>query len=107
MPAIKQIVQKMFGLLPSTSINADEGMAKGCELQAAAQSNQFFTKAFSIQEMVTNGVEAVFVHDGKQEKVVINDEGYSASTERMVNITADLPFSLALQYVENVNIENK
>ena len=82
-------------------------MAKGCELQAAAQSNQFFTKAFSIQEMVTNGVEAVFVHDGKQEKVVINDEGNSASTERMVNITADLPLSLALQYVENVNIENK
>lgn len=56
---------------------------------------------------MTNGVEAVFVHDGKQEKVVINDEGNSASTERIVIITADLPLSLALQYVENVNIENK
>lgn len=106
-PAIKQIVQEVFGLLPSTSLNADEGVAKGCGLQAAAQSNKFLTKTFGIQEVVTNGVEAVFVHDGKQEKVVINDEGDSASSERIVNITADLPLSLALQYSENVNIENK
>jgi len=106
-PAIKQIVQEVFGVAPSTGLNADEGVAKGCGLQAAAHSEKFLTKKFSIQEVVSNGVEAVFVHGGNQEKVVINDEGDNASSERAVIIKADLPLSLAIQYSENVNIENK
>jgi len=106
-PAIKQIVQDVFGLSPSFSLNSDEGVAKGCGLQAAAHSEKFLTKKFDIQEVVRNGVEAVFVHEGKQEKVLIHDEGDSASMEKIINIRADIPVSIALQYSENVNIENR
>jgi len=106
-PAIKQIIQEVFGLTPCSSLNADEGVSKGCGLQAAEHSDKFRTKKFDIQEVVTNGIEAVYVHEGNQEKVLIYDEGDNASDERMINFRADLPISVALQYSENVNVENK
>lgn len=106
-PAIKQIIQEVFGLTPCSSLNADEGVSKGCGLQAAEHSDKFRTKKFVIQEVVTNGIEAVYVHEGNQEKVLIYDEGDNASDERMINFRADLPISVALQYSENVNVENK
>eukprot|EP00092_Neocalanus_flemingeri_P034469 GFUD01037480.1.p1 GENE.GFUD01037480.1~~GFUD01037480.1.p1 ORF type:complete len:764 (+),score=200.20 GFUD01037480.1:264-2555(+) len=106
-PAVKQIIQEVFGITPSSSLNADEGVSKGCGLQAASHSDKFMTKKFDIQEVVTNGIEAILVHEGNQEKVLIYDEGDNASDERMINLRADLPVSIALQYSENVNIENK
>jgi len=106
-PAVKQIVQEVFGLTPCSSLNADEGVSKGCGLQAAEHSEKFRTKKFEIQEVVTNGIEAVYVHEGNQEKVLICDEGDKASDERIINLRADLPISVALQYSENVNVENK
>jgi len=106
-PAIKQIIQEVFGLTPCSSLNADEGVSKGCGLQAAEHSDKFRTKKFDIQEVVTNGIEAVYVHESNQEKVLIYDEGDNASDVRMINFRADLPISVALQYSENVNVENK
>jgi len=106
-PAIKQIIQEVFGLPACSSLNADEGVSKGCGLQAAEHSDKFRTKKFDIQEVGTNGIEAVYVHEGNQEKVLIYDEGDNASDERMINFRADLPISVALQYSENVNVENK
>jgi len=108
-PAIKHIIQQVFGVVPSSSLNADEGVSKGCGLQAAAHSDKFLTKKFDIQEVVTNSVEAIFVHEQNQDwqKVFIYDEGDNASDERMISLKDDLPVSIVLQYSENVNIENK
>jgi hypothetical protein len=39
---------------PSSSLNADEGVAKGCCLQSVAISDKFLTKSFQIEEAVTN-----------------------------------------------------
>merc|ERR1711892_950327 len=85
-PAVKQIIQEVFGLTPNSSLNADEGVSKGCGLQAAEHSDKFRTKKFDIQDVVTNGIEAVYVHEAAQEKVLIYDEGDNASDERMINM---------------------
>jgi len=106
-PAVRQIIQDLFGLQPSYSLNADEGVSKGCGLQAAANSNKFRTKPFNIEEVVTDAIEAVYTHDGVQEKITILDEGEAAKGERTINIKGDLPLHLAVQYGENVNINNR
>jgi len=106
-PAVRQIVQDLFGLPPSYSLNADEGVSKGCGLQAAANSNKFRTKTFNIEEVVTDAIEAVYTHGGVQEKITILDEGEAAKGERTIGIKADLPLHLALQYGENVDIANR
>jgi len=106
-PAVRQIVQDLFGLQPSYSLNADEGVSKGCGLQAAANSNKFRTKTFDIEEVVTDAIEAVYTHAGVQEKITILDEGEAARGERVLGIKADLPLHLAVQYGEDVNINNR
>merc|ERR1712211_212899 len=107
MPAIKQIVQEVFGIAPTSSLNADEAVSKGCGLQAASQSDKFRTKKFEVQEVVSRGVEAVYVHDGNQEKVLVCDEGDNGASSRSLSIRADLPVSVALQYAENLPVDNR
>jgi heat shock protein len=102
MPAIKQIIQEVFGITPTSSLNADEAVSKGCGLQAASHSDKFRTKRFEVQEVVSRGVEAVYVHDGNQEKVLVCDEGDNGTASKSLSIRADLPISIALQYAENV-----
>ena len=46
-PAIKQLVSKVFGKEPSTTLNADEAVARGCALQVLCsyfniQKNLFY-----------------------------------------------------------------
>merc|ERR1712038_1513085 len=107
MPAIKQIVQEVFGIAPTSSLNADEAVSKGCGLQAASQSDKFRTKRSEVQEVVSRGVEAVYVHEGNQEKVLVCDEGDNATASKSLSIRADLPVSVALQYAENVAVDNR
>merc|ERR1712107_410496 len=96
MPAIKQIVQEVFGIAPTSSLNADEAVSKGCGLQAASQSDKFRTKKFEVQEVVSRGVEAVYVHDGNQEKVLACDEGDNGASSRSLSIRADLELGFKL-----------
>merc|ERR1712211_2948 len=96
-----------MGIAPTSSLNADEAVSKGCGLQAASQSDKFRTKRFEVQEVVSRGVEAVYVHDCNQEKVLVCDEGDNGASSRSLSIRADLPVSVALQYAENVPVDNR
>merc|ERR1712004_175721 len=60
-----------------------------------------------VQEVVSRGVEAIYVHDGNQEKVLVCDEGDNGASNRSLSIRADLPVSVALQYAENVPVDNR
>lgn len=106
-PFVKSTIQDVFGIVPSTTLNADESVSRGCALHAAGISSKFRTKRFEVQDTVHYGVEAVFVHGGKHEKVLICDEGESAEEERSLEITADLPLNIALQYLETAGLEDK
>uniref|UniRef100_A0A8C1Y7L2 Heat shock protein 4b n=1 Tax=Cyprinus carpio TaxID=7962 RepID=A0A8C1Y7L2_CYPCA len=52
MPAIKERINKFFGKEPSTTLNADEAVARGCALQCAILSPAFKVREFSITEVV-------------------------------------------------------
>lgn len=49
-PAIKALVKKIFGMEPSTTLNADEVIARGCALQCAILSPTFRVRDFSIAD---------------------------------------------------------
>ncbi|XP_059371411.1 heat shock 70 kDa protein 4-like [Carassius carassius] len=52
MPAIKERINKFFGKEPSTTLNADEAVARGCALQCAILSPAFKVREFSITDVV-------------------------------------------------------
>ena len=49
-PAIKSLVTKVYGQDPSTTLNADEAIARGCALQCAILSPTFRVRDFSITD---------------------------------------------------------
>ncbi|MEQ2307627.1 Heat shock 70 kDa protein 4 [Ameca splendens] len=51
-PAIKERIGKFFGKEPSTTLNADEAVARGCALQCAILSPAFKVREFSITDVV-------------------------------------------------------
>jgi molecular chaperone DnaK (HSP70) len=49
-PAVKQIIQEVYGKEPSTTLNADEACARGCTLMCAILSPTFKVKEFKIED---------------------------------------------------------
>lgn len=49
-PSVKQMIQKLFNMEPSTTLNADEAVARGCALQCAILSPTFRVRDFSITD---------------------------------------------------------
>jgi len=49
-PTVKDMIEKVFGMTPSASLNADEAIAKGSCFHAASISDKFLTKNFLIIE---------------------------------------------------------
>merc|ERR1711915_1099582 len=49
-PAVKKMIEEVFGISPSFSLNADEAVARGCCLHSAALSGKYLTKKFDIEE---------------------------------------------------------
>jgi molecular chaperone DnaK (HSP70) len=49
-PAVKSLVQKVFGIEPSTTLNADEAVSRGCALQNAILNPTFRVRDFSIND---------------------------------------------------------
>ena len=50
-PAVKQAVKHVFGKEPSTTLNTDEAVARGCALQCAILSPTFRVRDFSITDV--------------------------------------------------------
>ena len=51
MPAIKTLIEKVFGKTPNTTLNADEAVSRGCALQCAILSPTFKVREFSVTDI--------------------------------------------------------
>lgn len=51
MPSVKQLVSTVFGMEPSTTLNQDEAVARGCALQCAILSPTFKVREFSVSDI--------------------------------------------------------
>jgi len=106
-PAFRNVIQEVVGIQPSSSLNADEAVSRGCGYLAASLSSKFKTRSFSVDDIITEPIEAVYTQNDQQEKILIFDEGDKVTEERSLKIKADLPLHLAVQYGENVQVDNK
>lgn len=56
-PAIKQLIEKVFKRVPSTTLNQDESVSRGCALQCAMLSPAVRVRDFSIVDVQVHIVE--------------------------------------------------
>jgi heat shock protein 4 len=50
-PAIKSAIERVFGKVPNTTLNADEAISRGCALQCAILSPTFKVREFSVTDI--------------------------------------------------------
>lgn len=50
-PAIKQLIEKVFHQVPSTTLNQDEAVSRGCALQCAILSPAVRVRDFSVTDV--------------------------------------------------------
>merc|ERR1712088_1196136 len=50
-PAIKALIEKVFGKIPNTTLNSDEAVSRGCALQCAILSPTFKGREFNVTDI--------------------------------------------------------
>ena len=72
-PAIKNVIQKVFEKEVSTTLNADEAVARGCALQCAMLSPTFRVREFVVNDVTPYPVVLTWKSQNME------DEGYRKS----------------------------
>ena len=63
-PKIKTLIEKVYGKTPSTTLNADEAVSRGCALQCAILSPTFKFREFSVTDIQPYPIKLVWDNEG-------------------------------------------
>lgn len=104
-PAVKERISKFFGKELSTTLNADEAVARGCALQCAILSPAFKVREFSITDVVPYPISLKW-HSAAEEGVSdceVFSKNHAAPFSKVLTFYRREPFSLEAYY----NIHNE
>uniref|UniRef100_A0A8C7ZZC8 Heat shock protein 4b n=1 Tax=Oryzias sinensis TaxID=183150 RepID=A0A8C7ZZC8_9TELE len=99
-PAVKERISKFFGKELSTTLNADEAVARGCALQCAILSPAFKVREFSITEVVPYPISLKWhsaAEDGLSDCEVF-PKNHAAPFSKVLTFYRREPFSLEAYY---------
>nr|XP_057919505.1 heat shock 70 kDa protein 4b [Doryrhamphus excisus] len=99
-PAVKERISKFFGKELSTTLNADEAVARGCALQCAILSPAFKVREFSITDVVPYPISLKW-HSAAEEGVSdceVFPMNHVAPFSKVLTFYRKEPFSLEAYY---------
>ncbi|KAM3600724.1 uncharacterized protein V6R79_001434 [Siganus canaliculatus] len=99
-PAIKERISKFFGKELSTTLNADEAVARGCALQCAILSPAFKVREFSITDVVPYSISLKWnsaAEEGLSDCEVF-PKNHAAPFSKVLTFFRKEPFSLDAYY---------
>ncbi|XP_055014962.1 heat shock 70 kDa protein 4b [Boleophthalmus pectinirostris] len=99
-PAVKERISKFFGKELSTTLNADEAVARGCALQCAILSPAFKVREFSITDVVPYPISLKW-HSAAEEGVSdceVFPKNHAAPFSKVLTFYRREPFSLEAYY---------
>uniref|UniRef100_A0AAX7UXZ3 Heat shock protein 4b n=1 Tax=Astatotilapia calliptera TaxID=8154 RepID=A0AAX7UXZ3_ASTCA len=99
-PAVKERISKFFGKELSTTLNADEAVARGCALQCAILSPAFKVREFSITDAVPYPISLKWhsaAEDGVSDCEVF-PKNHAAPFSKVLTFYRKEPFSLEAYY---------
>eukprot|EP00123_Amoebidium_parasiticum_P017060 comp23693_c0_seq1/m.40682 comp23693_c0_seq1/g.40682 ORF comp23693_c0_seq1/g.40682 comp23693_c0_seq1/m.40682 type:complete len:828 (-) comp23693_c0_seq1:493-2976(-) len=99
-PAVKDIIVKALGTQPSTTLNADEAVSRGCALQAAILSPTFRVRDFTIKDATPYAVDCVWKSaDGKEDnKATVFARNGEVPSTKMLTFRRSEDFNLTAIY---------
>ncbi|XP_028276883.1 heat shock 70 kDa protein 4a isoform X2 [Parambassis ranga] len=99
-PAIKERISKFFGKELSTTLNADEAVARGCALQCAILSPAFKVREFSITDVVPYSISLKWhsaAEEGQSDCEVF-PKNHAAPFSKVLTFYRKEPFTLEAYY---------
>uniref|UniRef100_A0A667ZCG7 Heat shock protein 4b n=1 Tax=Myripristis murdjan TaxID=586833 RepID=A0A667ZCG7_9TELE len=99
-PAVKERISKFFGKELSTTLNADEAVARGCALQCAILSPAFKVREFSITDVVPYPISLKWnsaAEEGLSDCEVF-PKNHAAPFSKVLTFYRKEPFSLEAYY---------
>uniref|UniRef100_A0A8C1ULR9 Heat shock protein 4a n=1 Tax=Cyprinus carpio TaxID=7962 RepID=A0A8C1ULR9_CYPCA len=99
-PAIKERISKYFGKELSTTLNADEAVARGCALQCAILSPAFKVREFSITDVVPYPISLKWTSAADEgiSDCEVFPKNHAAPFSKVLTFYRREPFSLEAYY---------
>ncbi|KAG5890080.1 hypothetical protein JTB14_003644 [Gonioctena quinquepunctata] len=101
-PAIKQLIEKVFKKVPSTTLNQDEAVSRGCALQCAMLSPSIRVREFSVTDVQAYPISVAWDASpggesaGEIEAFPLN---HAIPFSKMLTFYRQEPFSIRARYM--------
>ncbi|CAL4091419.1 unnamed protein product [Meganyctiphanes norvegica] len=98
-PAFKRLIEKVFKKPPSTTLNQDEAVARGCALQCAMLSPAFKVREFNIADIQPYSIRLVWQDESRQEAdMEVFPKNHQVPFSKMLTFYRKEAFMLQGQY---------
>lgn len=99
-PYIKNLIEKIFGKVPSTTLNQDEAVSRGCALQCAMLSPAVRVRDFSVTDIQSFPIELLWEpadnsDDGRAE---VFPKNHAVPFSKMLSFYRLAPFTVKAHY---------
>lgn len=101
-PAIKSLIEKVFGKAPSTTLNVDEAVARGCALQCAMLCPAILVRDFSITDVQNYPIKMVWDPAAKEDgQMEVFPRYHPIPSSKILTFYRGEPFVLNAVYSHN------
>lgn len=101
-PAIKTLIEKVFGKAPSTTLNVDEAVSRGCALQCAMLCPAILVRDFSITDVQNYPIKMVWDPSAKDDgQMEVFPRYHPIPFAKILSFYRREPFVLKAVYAHN------
>ncbi|KAK7794683.1 hypothetical protein R5R35_008015 [Gryllus longicercus] len=98
-PAIKHLIEVVFGKHPSTTLNQDEAVARGCALQCAMLSPAIRVREFNVTDIQSYPIKLVWdASMGEDGEMEVFSQNHPVPFSKMLTFFRREPFSMKAYY---------
>lgn len=100
-PAVKQLIEQIFGKTPFTQMNQDEAVSRGGALQCAILSPAVRVRDFSVVDIQPHTVMLTFDNEnGQRTDMEVFPANHAAPFSRLLTMYRRDPFAIKLYYAD-------
>merc|ERR1719145_539622 len=98
-PKIKSLIEKVYSKSPSTTLNADEAVSRGCALQCAILSPTFKVREFSVTDIQPFDINLTWQNENKEASAMtVFEKFHQVPFSNLLTFYRKDPFEVTAEY---------
>lgn len=99
-PAIKIAIEKVFGKIPSTTLNADEAVSRGCAIQCAFLSPSFKVREFSLTDIQPYPIKISWESNRSTDHMIVFEKFHQVPFCKLLTFSKKSDFCCVAEYAK-------